>query len=137
MLQRMQPSQKPVSRYMSLAPIAIQQTASLAEAIALMQEHQVRHLPVLDDRTPVGIVSERDLAMARSLIPEAWEQIPVAEAMTPKPYTVSPDTPLAVVARRMADQRYGAVLVADGAGQLLGVFTTTDALVALAACGDA
>ncbi|HKU44415.1 MAG TPA: CBS domain-containing protein [Polyangiales bacterium] len=132
----MQPSQKPVSRYMSAAPVAIQQTASMADAIALMQEHDVRHLPVLDDRMPVGIVSERDLAMARSLVPVGWEEIPVAEAMTPEPYTVAPDTPLAIVARRMADQRYGAALVADAAGQLLGVFTTTDALVALAACGD-
>lgn len=132
----MQPSQKPISRYMSAAPVAIVQTASLEEAIALMQEHDVRHLPVLQGETPVGILSERDLAMARSLVPEGWEDIPVAEAMTPEPYTVAPDTPLAVVARQMADHRYGAALVADAAGGLLGVFTTTDALRALAACGD-
>ena len=133
----MQPSQKPISRYMSAAPVSIVQTASLSNALDLMQEHDVRHLPVLQDDAPVGILSERDLAMARSLVLEAWEQIPVAEAMTPEPYTVAPDTPLATVARHMAEHRYGAVLVADAAGKLLGVFTTTDALKALAACGDA
>ena len=129
------PSQKPVSRYMSAAPIVVQQTAPLSDAIALMQEHNVRHLPVLAGETPVGIVSERDLAMAGSLVPDAWENIPVAEAMTPQPYAVSADTPIHVVARRMSEQHYGAALVTDSAGQLIGLFTTTDALNVLAACG--
>jgi CBS domain-containing protein len=35
----------------------------------------------------------------------------------------------------MADHRYGAVLVTSETGALLGVFTTTDALAVLAACG--
>jgi acetoin utilization protein AcuB len=129
-------SKRPISRYMSAAPITIQQTASLADAMTLMQEHAVRHLPVLDQRTPVGILSERDLAMARSLVQAGWEDVPVAEAMTPEPFTVSPETPIAEVARRMADERYGAALVADASGQLLGVFTTTNALELLAARED-
>jgi len=120
---------------MSAAPIAVQQAAPLSEAIALLQEHNVRHLPVLDGETPVGIVSERDLAMAGSLVPGAWEDIPVAEAMTPHPYTVTADTPVNVVAHTMAEHRYGAVLVTDALGQLTGLFTTTDAMHVLAACG--
>jgi acetoin utilization protein AcuB len=120
---------------MSPAPVSIAQQALLADAIALMQEHGVRHLPVLDGEVPVGIVSERDLAIAGGLVPDAWETLSVAEAMTPEPYTVRADTPVAHVARRMAEHRYGAVLVIDDAGQLLGLFTTTDALLVLAASG--
>ena len=120
---------------MSAAPVAIQQTAPLTQAITLMQEHNVRHLPVLDGQVPVGILSERDLAMAGSLVPDAWELIPVAEAMTPDPYTVGAETPVVQVARAMADHRYGAVLVTNSEGNLLGVFTTTDAMGVLAACG--
>lgn len=131
----MLPSLKPVSRYMSASPVVIQQTAPLTEAISIMQEHNVRHLPVLDGPTPVGILSERDIAMAGSLVPNAWEMIPVAEAMTPNPYTVSADTQVVQVARAMADNRYGAVLITDEAGALLGMFTTTDAMAVLAACG--
>lgn len=131
----MLPSLKPVSRYMSASPVVIQQTAPLTEAIALMQEHNVRHLPVLDGQTPVGILSERDVAMAGSLVPDAWEMIPVAEAMTPQPYTVSAETQVVRVARAMAEHRYGAVLITSEAGALLGVFTTTDAMGVLAACG--
>lgn len=131
----MLPSLKPVSRYMSASPVVVQQTASLTEAIALMQEHSVRHLPVLDGQTPVGILSERDVAMAGSLVPNAWEMIPVAEAMTPQPYMVSADTQVVRVARAMAEHRYGAVLITSETGALLGVFTTTDAMGVLAACG--
>jgi acetoin utilization protein AcuB len=131
----MMPSQKPVSRYMSAVPIAIQQTATLSEAIALLQEHGVRHLPVLDGESAVGIVSERDLAMAGSLVPDAWADISVAEAMTPHPYTVTADTPIHRVARNMAEHRYGAVLVTDAQGKLIGLFTTTDAMLVLAGCG--
>lgn len=131
----MLPSLKPVSRYMSAAPVAVQQRAPLSDAIALMQEHNVRHLPVLDGQAPVGILSERDLAMAGSLVPDAWELIPVAEAMTPEPYKVGADTPVVEVARAMADHRYGAVLVTSETGGLLGMFTTTDAMAVLAACG--
>ena len=131
----MLPSLKPVSRYMSASPVVIQQAAPLTAAIALMQEHSVRHLPVLDGQTPVGILSERDVAMAGSLVPDAWELIPVAEAMTPQPYMVSADTQVVKVARAMAEHRYGAVLITSEAGALLGVFTTTDAMGVLAACG--
>ena len=131
----MLPSLKPVSRYMSASPVVIQQTAPLTEAIALMQEHSVRHLPVLDGQTPVGILSERDVAMAGSLVPDAWELIPVAEAMTPQPYTVTADTQVVRVARAMADHRYGAVLITNETGALIGMFTTTDAMAVLAACG--
>jgi acetoin utilization protein AcuB len=120
---------------MTASPIVIQQDRPLTEAIALMEEHNVRHLPVLEGQAPIGILSERDVAMAGSLVPDAWELIPVAEAMTPNPYAVSAGTQIVEVARAMADHQYGAVLVTDEAGALIGVFTSTDAMGVLAACG--
>jgi acetoin utilization protein AcuB len=120
---------------MTASPIVIQQDRPLTEAIALMQEHNVRHLPVVEGQAPIGILSERDVAMAGSLVPNAWELIPVAEAMTPNPYSVSADTQIVKVARAMAEHHYGAVLVTSETGALLGVFTTTDAMAVLAACG--
>jgi acetoin utilization protein AcuB len=130
----MLPSQMPVSRYMSAAPVAVQQRASLADAIALMQKHDVRHLPVLEASALVGIVSERDLAMAGALVPEAWEELRVAEAMTPEPYSVHPDTPITEVAAEMSEHRYGAAVIVGASHELLGLFTTSDALRVLATC---
>lgn len=39
---------------------AVAPDASVRECAALLDKHSIRHLPVLDDGTPVGIVSARD-----------------------------------------------------------------------------
>lgn len=126
---------QPIRKFMSAAPITIQIGTDLALAVERMQEHQIRHLPVLDGDRLAGIVSERDLAVIESLVPNEWESIPVAEAMTPQPYAVAGDTPVREVARVMADRRFGCAIVLDDRGKLCGLFTTTDALRLLAESG--
>ena len=119
---------QPIRMFMSAVPIAVQVGNDLGYAVERMQEHQIRHLPVLDDERLAGVVSERDLAVIESLVPNEWESISVAEAMTPDPYAVTPDTPVREVARVMADNRYGCAIVLDDRGKVCGLFTTTDAL---------
>lgn len=117
---------------MSTAPAAIALDATLSAAAAMMTARDVRHLPVLDGERIVGVVSERDLAIAEALVPEGWEEYPVAEAMTPEPYRVLARTPIRKVARVMAEHRYGCAIIVDELGALVGLFTTTDALRFLA-----
>ena len=123
---------KPIAQFMSAAPICAQLETTLAAAEQLLEQHDIRHLPVLDGTKLVGVVSERDLAVVESLVPDDWERFRVGEAMTPKPYTVSPDTPLCDVARAMADHKYGCALVVESSGELVGLFSTIDALRILA-----
>lgn len=113
---------------MTATPVCVQLDAELEEAVKLMQEHRIRHLPVMDGGALCGVVSDRDLAMVESLLPDEWERICVAEAMTPEPYTVAPDAALWEVARHMAREKFGCAVVADDRGEVLGLFTTTDAL---------
>jgi acetoin utilization protein AcuB len=101
--------------------------------VTLMQEHSIRHLPVMDGNALAGVVSERDLAMVESLIPEEWQRVSVAEAMSPHPYTVHPDEPLSAVAKHMADEKIGCAVVKQPEGRVVGLFTTTDALRLLSA----
>lgn len=122
----------PVSRYMTPSPTAVAEEAPLEQALDLMNEHQIRHLPVLRGDTLVGLVSERDLALVETLVPDSWQTLAVAEAMSTGPYAVAPDAPLGRVARDMADAKYGSAVVVDAAGHIVGIFTTTDALDALA-----
>ena len=68
----------------------------------------------------------------RSLEPSDPSRILVSEAMTAEPYTVEPDERVDVVAREMARRKIGSALVTHN-GRLLGLFTATDALLALAA----
>jgi acetoin utilization protein AcuB len=113
--------------------VSIELDAPISRAIELMQEHDIRHLPVLDGGRLVGIVSERDLAEGELLRPAGNTEPSVAEAMTPEPYTVSPKTPLSEVAGAMAEHKYGCAVVVDAQGAVLEIFTTSDALRLLAA----
>jgi acetoin utilization protein AcuB len=108
--------------------ITIALDVPLSHAIELMQQHGVRHLPVLDGGQLVGIVSERDLTAIETLEPTELTSLSVAEAMTPEPYTVLTTASLAEVAEKMAEQKYGCVVIVDARGAVLDIFTTNDAL---------
>lgn len=121
-----------VGEHMTPAPVCVQLDADLSEAVDLMERHHIRHLPVMDGDTLTGVVTDRDLAMIESLLPEEWESICVAEAMTPEPYTVQPDAALWEVAKHMAREKFGCAVITDEGGAVVGLFTTTDALRVLA-----
>ena len=121
-----------VGAHMTPAPVCVQLDADLSDAVDLMEQHNIRHLPVMDGETLTGVVTDRDLAMIESLLPEEWETICVAEAMTPEPYTVQPDAALWEVAKHMAREKFGCAVITDERGAVVGLFTTSDALRVLA-----
>ena len=108
--------------------ISIALDASLTQAIELMQQHGIRHLPVLDGGQLVGILSERDLTESEALESTELNSLSVAEAMTPDPYAVPTSALLADVALTMAEQKYGCAVIVDAGGAVLDIFTTSDAL---------
>jgi CBS domain-containing protein len=55
----------PVSDYMSDEPLVAAPDLELDEAVALMVEHGIRHLPVVRHGVPVGMISARDVLEAR------------------------------------------------------------------------
>ncbi|MEW5849565.1 MAG: CBS domain-containing protein [Myxococcota bacterium] len=116
-----------VASFMTPNPVTIERDQPLSAASFLMRENGIRHLPVTDGEHVVGLVSERDLSLVLNFKDVDPEESPVEEAMTEAPYVVRPDTPLHEVARTMAENRFGSALVMDG-DQLVGVFTTVDAL---------
>ena len=119
-----------VYRFMTPSPQTIQRDATLAAARECMSRFGIRHLPVLDGHDLVGILSDRDLAVAEKL--SDVFRVPVGEIMSLDPYVALPSTPLVEVASQMAAHRYGAVVVVDR-GNVVGVFTAMDALRAIAA----
>ncbi|GAA4195005.1 CBS domain-containing protein [Microbacterium oryzae] len=46
------------------APVTVDAGDDIRDALTLMQDHQVRRLPVLDDHRLVGIISQADVALA-------------------------------------------------------------------------
>ena len=120
-----------VQQYMSVAPVVVSSDRTLAEAHRLMRERNIRHLPVVDHGRLVGVVSQRDLYLLETLKGVDPGTETVREAMAADPYAVPPDAPLEVVAAAMAESKYGSAVVVDR-GSVIGLFTTVDALRALA-----
>ncbi|WP_437900414.1 CBS domain-containing protein [Sorangium sp. So ce124] len=117
---------------MTQSPHSIGAEQKVGLARALMRGHRIRHLPVLSGGRLVGILSERDIYWIETLKEQEGDELAVSEAMSPCPYAVAPSAPLSEVVREMAEHKYGSAVVLNGA-QVVGVFTTTDALAVLAA----
>jgi acetoin utilization protein AcuB len=121
-----------IERYMTSVLVVISPGQPLSEAIRLMRLHEVRHLPVVTKGKIRGLISQRDIYLMQSIERSDPSGILVSEAMTPDPYTVEPDEPVDAVAREMVRRKIGTALVSHGS-RLMGLFSTTDALLALAA----
>lgn len=122
---------------MTRFPLAISPGELVEAARWLMNEHRIRHLPVVADGKLVGIVSRLDLLRAVPSLAggersgeASWEirQTPVQEIMSQKVMFVRPDTPLADVARILLDQQIDALPVIDEDDHLVGIVTTADLL---------
>jgi acetoin utilization protein AcuB len=120
-----------IRQYMTHNPHTIGREQTLEVAHRVMREHRVRHLPVLEGGKLVGLVSQRDLHLIETLRDVDPAETTVEEAMTMDVYVTAPNTPLAEAARVMAENKYGSAVVVDRA-KIVGVFTTVDALLALA-----
>ncbi len=101
----------------------------------LMDEHNIRHLPVVDDDVElVGLVTTRDLLRAASPrdddLPIEMRQArmhseSIAEWMTEEVATVQPDDDLAEAARVLLENKFGCLPVVEG-GRLAGILTEAD-----------
>ncbi|WP_224248371.1 CBS domain-containing protein [Hyalangium gracile] len=119
-----------IENFMTRSVHTIGTKSPLTEAHRMMNDHAIRHLPVLEGGRLVGMLSQRDLHLIETLKDVVPKEVSVEEAMSQDAYTVAPETPLADVAREMALHKYGSAVVLRGA-EVLGIFTTTDALRAL------
>jgi acetoin utilization protein AcuB len=110
-------------------PYSIEATATLMQAEAMMQEHNIRHLPVVDSDDIVGVISDRDLQKAVSIGHKLQDEadLMVGDLVTHRPYMVDISDPVASVVSAMADKRLGSVIVLKE-GDIAGIFTAVDAL---------
>jgi len=99
-----------------------------------MNEHGIRHLPVLHGGALVGLVSQRDIQLLESLQGVESTEVTVEEAMSQDVLTAKPRESVQAVSGRMARRKAGSAVVVEK-GRVLGIFTTIDALKVLASSG--
>lgn len=120
---------------MSRSPATIDQDVKIDVAIELMQQRQIRRLPVVggSDQHLVGMVTLED---ARQVMPRgvpfygaeqaAQAEVPaVRRAMSSRLVTVGADDSVALAAQLMVNQRISALPVIER-GALVGIITESD-----------
>jgi acetoin utilization protein AcuB len=113
---------------MSRNPIAISPEASIQEAIELMKEHSIRHLPVVDgEERLVGWVTDTDLRGV--FIASMIEELTVGDVMIADPITVSSTDVLEQAALLITKHKIGGMPVLED-GKLVGIITVVDILQA-------
>lgn len=117
--------QVPVSEFTTEELMVVDVKASIVEVYRQMKENGIRHLPVVEGKKAVGIISDRDVRFCSHL--EGAVHFKAEDIMTRDPVAVSKNTPLGRVAYEMSSSKLGSVLVMDDDGSLYGIFTTTDA----------
>jgi CBS domain-containing protein len=113
-----------VKDVMTKTVITVDANKTVIEAAALMAENDVGNLIVMDDNTPIGIVTERDF-VRRVLAKEKPSKTKISEVMSTPLRVIDPDASLKETARRMVRKRIRRLPVIKD-NKLVGIITTTD-----------
>jgi acetoin utilization protein AcuB len=103
--------------------------ASAAEAWALCNDHNIRHVPVVEEDRLVGLVSDRDLRDVRGGGGDRESDTPrwvrLGDMMTRNIVTIHPLDTIEHAAREIYDRKIGCLpVVAEG--ELVGIITSAD-----------
>lgn len=114
-----------VRDYMTPAPFTIERGADYKQAFPLIQQHDLHHLPIVDDANAViGILAQRDLQMAAKHYREA--PVEVEDIMRTPVQSISPDADIVEAADRLISETIGCLVVNDSEGSLVGIITERD-----------
>lgn len=122
-----------VEEIMNDKPYTLAPTNTVQEALKLMREKKVRHLPVVDDEHHVlGVITERDI---KEVLPSSLQDEPnspifngkVKDIMVKDPLIGHPLDFVEEVALTFYESKIGCLPIVSG-GKLVGIVTTTDLL---------
>ena len=119
--------------------ITLEHTATVADAITMVTEHEVRHIPIVQDGILVGVVSDRELRRVDGLValdvdhPDAATNVlgsPILSLVNGPPIACRPSAHVDELIDLIVRERVGAVLITDEPGHVLGIVSTLDILCA-------
>lgn len=118
-----------IEQYTTPAPVTLSPDKTVADIQKVFLENGFRHIPVVENNRVVGIISHRDYT--REVLRNNSFDLKVSQIMTQSPYMVHYNESMETVCFYMSDEKIGSAIVVDDDQQLVGIFTTTDALNAL------
>lgn len=100
---------------------------SLNRAAQLMWDHNCSCVPIVDgERKLIGLVTERDVAMAAYTQGKLLAEIPVLDAMSRTLHACEARCPFEVAQNTMQSLGISRMPVIDEGGRLVGLFTKSD-----------
>lgn len=125
-----------VKEIMNTHLVTLSADSKLGFANDIMYLGRIRHLPVVNGKEIVGILTQRDLYKASlTSIVTNWNEnkvfldsVKVAEMMTKDVITISSDTFIEDAAQMMIDKKIGCLPVVEDKNILVGLITETDVL---------
>lgn len=115
-----------VADAMNARPRTCSPESTIREAVRIFRDADCGFIPVTSASRPVGVITDRDVALAlldheTDLLQKTVSDLPMAE-----PITIEPQAPLELALRRLGDQGVRRLLVIDSDGLLVGVLGWTD-----------
>jgi CBS domain-containing protein len=108
-----------VKELMTIDVTTVRSTTSIKEAAALLAEHRISGLPVVDaDRHVLGVLSERDIIELAGKT--------AGEAMSAPALTIGANRSVTEAVATMLDRNVKRLPVVDGEGLLVGIVTRAD-----------
>lgn len=100
---------------------------TLGDARAILMENRIHHLPVVEGKKLVGMVTSWDMfKLGKSA--EECNSIKVSEVMTRKLATLEPDSHLGAAAEVLMTHLFHAIPIVNDDHELMGIVTTYDLL---------
>jgi CBS domain-containing protein len=116
-----------VAELMRSPIVGIDETATVAQAISLMDDHDIGSMVVTRSHRPAGLFTERDL-LRRILVEEHFLDRSVGMVMSSPLVTIASDAIVQDAFDVMADRCIRRLLVEDSDGQIIGIVTERDLL---------
>jgi len=127
---------EPISNIMTKKVITLSLSDTLYSAEKRMKTNRIRHMPVVDGKKLIGLLSLSDLkriSFIDAYSKEGTEDTPVynmfsiRDMMIKNPLTTSPDCTILEVSKLLASKQFHSLPVVDK-NNLVGIVTTTDLL---------
>lgn len=116
---------EPIQSHMTQDVITLNPNSTLGEVREILLSRHIHHIPILEGKKLVGMVTSWDLfKLGKSA--EEYHTIPVSEIMTRRVATLEPDQHLGAVADVLTRHLFHAVPIVNDDHELLGIITSTD-----------
>lgn len=111
-------------------PIFVEASDPVTKVYQLMRRERIRHIPVLENGVPIGVISDRDVkfvAYATGVVEMTAKTI-----MSDEVYAIQEGSPIKDAIIHMWEKKIGSTVITDEQGKLTGILTASDALRMLA-----